>query len=235
LDQPATAGAGGGIGAGAVTPRASSDDLAALQPTAASAISFTGEQDPPQARLELRDPVAGVDLERLRFTAELTEDPRARTATFEADLPVDGVRLIKAFAVAKDGYEVVLTVRLVGGNAAAFMAGRRLDLELGAGRGLFPPPAPGFAAMLDRVHRVLVGPDGVRALGDESGKATPFRLGEWGGIRSRFWAILLQAHGAVGALRTTSHHGAPPEVMVPVETPNPRGSHVSTWYPSCCS
>jgi YidC/Oxa1 family membrane protein insertase len=36
----------------------------------------------------------------------------------------------------------------------------------------------------------------VRALDDESGKATPFRLGEWGGIRSRFWAILLQADGA---------------------------------------
>ena len=100
----------------------------------------------------------GVDLERLRFTAELTEDPRARTATFQADLPVDGVRLVKAFAVSKEGYEVVLTVRLVGANAAAFMAGRRLDLELGAGRDLFPPAAPGFAAMLDRVHRVLVGP-----------------------------------------------------------------------------
>ena len=41
-DQPATAGAG--VGAGAVTPGASSDGVAALQPTAASAISFTGEQ-----------------------------------------------------------------------------------------------------------------------------------------------------------------------------------------------
>ena len=43
-DQPATAGAGAGVGAGAVTPGASSDGVAALQPTAASAISFTGEQ-----------------------------------------------------------------------------------------------------------------------------------------------------------------------------------------------
>jgi YidC/Oxa1 family membrane protein insertase len=173
---------------------------------ASTSVSFTGEQDPPQARLELRDPVPGVDLERLRFTAALTEDPRARIVTFEADLPVDGVRLVKSFAVSKEGYEVVLTVRLVGAHAAAFMAGRRLDLELGAGRGLFPPEAPGFAAMLDRVHRVLVGSDGVRALGDESGKATPFRLGEWGGIRSRFWAILLQAHGA-GSLQPRPGEG----------------------------
>jgi len=192
-------------GASPVVWRACHPSCSASDP-ASTSVGFTGEGDPPQARLELRDPVPGVDLERLRFTAELTEDPRARTATFQADLPVDGVRLVKAFAVSKEGYEVVLTVRLVGANAAAFMAGRRLDLELGAGRGLFPPAAPGFAAMLDRVHRVLVGPDGVRALGDESGKATPFRLGEWGGIRSRFWAILLQADGA-GSLQPRPGEG----------------------------
>src|SRR4030095_12973482 len=63
-------------------------------------------------------------------------------------------------------------------------------------RGLFPPAAPGFAAMLDRVHRVLVGPDGVRALGDESGEGTPFRLGEGAGIRSRSWATPVRADGA---------------------------------------
>ena len=43
-DQPAFPGAGAGVGAGAVTPGASSDGVAALQPTAASAITFTGEQ-----------------------------------------------------------------------------------------------------------------------------------------------------------------------------------------------
>jgi YidC/Oxa1 family membrane protein insertase len=144
----------------------------------------------------LREAVPGLDLQRLRFTADLTEDARARIVTFQADLPVNGVRLVKSFAVSKEGYEVVLTVRLLGPKAAPFMAGRRLDLELGAGRGLFPSPAPGFAAMLDRVQRVLVSPGGILILGDEAGKPTPFRLGEWAGIRSRFWAILLQADGA---------------------------------------
>jgi len=43
-DQPAFPGAGAGVGAGAVTPGASSDGVVALQPTAASAITFTGEQ-----------------------------------------------------------------------------------------------------------------------------------------------------------------------------------------------
>ena len=172
----------------------------------ASSVGFTSEEDPPQARLELREAVPGLDLQRLRFTADLTEDPRARIVTFQADLPVDGVRLVKSFAVSREGYEVVLTVRLLGPNAAAFMAGRRLDLELGAGRGLFPPPTPGFAAMLDRVQRVLVSPGGIHALGDDPEKPTPFRLGEWGGIRSRFWAILLQADGA-GSLEPRPREG----------------------------
>jgi diguanylate cyclase (GGDEF)-like protein len=35
-------------------------------------------------------------------------------------------------------------------------------------------------------------------------------------FRAEVAEVVLQAHGAVGALRTTSHHGAPPEVMVPV-------------------
>jgi diguanylate cyclase (GGDEF)-like protein len=35
-------------------------------------------------------------------------------------------------------------------------------------------------------------------------------------FRAEVAEVVLQAHGAVGALRTTSHHGAPAEVMVPV-------------------
>ena len=49
-----------------------------------------------------------------------------------------------------------MTVRLIGPNAAAFMADRRLELELEAGRDFSPPPAAGFAAMLERVSRVVV-------------------------------------------------------------------------------
>lgn len=173
---------------------------------AATSVRFTGEEDPPQARLKLHDPPGGVDLERLRFTADLSEDAHARIVTFRSDLPVDGVRLVKTFAVSKEGYEVGLTVRLLGPKAAALMAGRRLDVELGAGRGLFPPPAPGFAAMLDRVQRVAVGPDGVHALGDLRPAPTPLPRGEWAGIRSRFWAILLQADGA-GSLEAQPGEG----------------------------
>lgn len=161
-----------------------------------TAVRFTGEEDPPQARLHLHGAGPSPDLQSLRFTAEMTEDSRARIVTFQSDLPVDGVRLVKSFAVSKEGYEVVLTVQLLGPTAAQFMTGRRLDLELGAGRELFPPPAPGFAAMLDRVQRVSVGPGGVRNLGDDKGSSTPLQTGDWAGFRSRFWAILLRSDGA---------------------------------------
>ena len=161
-----------------------------------TSVRFTGEEDPPQARLQLHGPGPSPDLQRLRFIAELTEDSRARIVTFRSDLPVDGVRLVKSFAVSKEGYEVELTVELLGPIAAQFMTGRRLELELGAGRGLFPPPAPGFAAMLDRVQQVAVGPGGVRNLGDKKMDSTPLPAGDWTGFRSRFWAILLRSDGA---------------------------------------
>jgi YidC/Oxa1 family membrane protein insertase len=203
----------------------------------ATSVRFTGEDDPPQARFQLGhigpspgagpspEAVPSIDVQRLRFTAELTEDSRARIVTFQSDLPVEGVRLVKSFAVSKEGYEVVLTVRLLGPNAAQFMTGRHLDLELGAGRGLFPPPAPGFAAMLDRVQRVAVGPGGVRVLGDETRGSTPLRTGDWAGFRSRFWAILLRSDGAA-SLEPRSGAGL---VLVPAEDPG-RLSWRYTFY-----
>jgi YidC/Oxa1 family membrane protein insertase len=161
----------------------------------ATSVRFAADGDPPPVRIGLRDsgrPPA-VELERLRFTARTAEDPRWRSVTFEADLPGEGVRLVKSFAVSKEGYEVELTVELRGPDAAAFLAGRRLDLDLAAGPGLAPPPAPGFAAMLDRLHRVLVSPEGVRALGDDQQGVSPLREHDWAGIRGRFWAFLVHA------------------------------------------
>jgi YidC/Oxa1 family membrane protein insertase len=180
-----------------------------------TSLRFTAEGDPPQARLQLHGRGPSPDLEGLRFTAEVTEDARARIVTFRSDLPVDGVRLVKSFAVSKLGYDVVLTVDVQGPNAAQFMTGRRLDLELEAGRGLFPPPAPGFAAMLDRVQRVAVGPGGARNLGDDTKDSTPLPSGDWAGFRSRFWAILLRSDGAAH-LEPRSGGGL---AVVPAEEP----------------
>ena len=54
--------------------------------------------DPAAIRLIIRDLEPPVDLQRLRFSAELGEDERFRIATLAADLPVPGVRFVKSFS-----------------------------------------------------------------------------------------------------------------------------------------
>ncbi|MFY9578487.1 MAG: hypothetical protein WAQ33_04110, partial [Gaiellaceae bacterium] len=141
-------------GANPVVWRACHPFCARADTDSGKSVRFAGEDLPAVIRLIIRDLDPPVDLQRLRFTAELGEDERARIATFQADLPLEGVRFVKSFEVSREGYEVVMTARMVGPNAATFMSGRRLELELDAGRGLFPPPAAGFAAMLERMSRV---------------------------------------------------------------------------------
>ena len=179
-------------GASPVAWRACHPSCARADAASGKSVRFTGPDDPPQPRLILRGPTALVDFQRLRFTAALEENARARIVTFQADLPVEGVRLVKSFEVSKEGYEVAMTARLLGPNAAAFAAGRRLGLELEAGRGLVPPPAAGFTAMLDRVGRVVIGADGVRTPGGDGTPPTPLGAGDWAGVRNRFWAIVLR-------------------------------------------
>jgi hypothetical protein len=55
-----------------------------------TSVRFTGEADPPQARLQLHDAgpspeaVPPIGLQSLRFTAELAEDSRAPIVTFQS-------------------------------------------------------------------------------------------------------------------------------------------------------
>jgi len=202
-------------GASPVAWRACHPSCAQADAASGSSVWFTSEEDPPQARLYLRGPGPPVDLQRLRFIADLTEDARARIVTFQTNLPVDGVRFVKSFAVSKEGYEVVMTVGVLGPNAAAFTVGRRLELELGPGRGLYPPPAAGFSAMLERVSRVVLAGGVVRVLGDDGRDPLPLRAGDSVGVRSRFWVLLVRSDGA-GSLEPRSGASV---ALVPVDEP----------------
>jgi len=184
-------------GASPVAWRACHPSCAQADVGQGTSVRFTGRDDPPQARLYLRGLGPPVDLQVLRFTADLAEGAGARIVTFRSDLPGGGVRMAKSFEVSREGYEVVMTVRLSGDKAAAFTADRRLELELGAGRGLLPAPAPGFSAMLDRVSRVVIAGGGVSAVGDDARDPTPLDAGDWVGFRGRFWAVLLRPGDAV--------------------------------------
>src|SRR5712691_287119 len=88
-------------GASPVTWRACHPSCAQADAAAGTSVRFTGNDDPPQARVILRGPGPAVDLQGLRFTADLSEDSGAQIVTFSSDLPVNGVRLVKSFAVSR--------------------------------------------------------------------------------------------------------------------------------------
>jgi YidC/Oxa1 family membrane protein insertase len=206
-------------GASPVEWRACYPSCAPADAATARSIRFTGPDDRPQPRLILRGPTTLVGFPPLRFTGTLTENARSRIVTFHSDLLAEGVRLVKTFEVSKEGYEVVMTARLLGANAVAFATGRRLELELDAGRGLAPVAAAGFTAMLDRGGRVIVEAGGVRVPGGNGFPATPLRAGDWVGVRSRFWTIVLRPDhpgsvesrpdGGIALVAADEQHGGP--------------------------
>src|SRR5262249_20125352 len=87
------------------------------------------------------------------------------------------------------------------------MSGRRLTLELAAGQGLRPPEAAGFAAMIERMSRVVV-TRRVREVGDVGRGPAALRAGDWFGFRNRFWTSLARSGGA-GALDAQAGARAP--------------------------
>jgi YidC/Oxa1 family membrane protein insertase len=189
-----------------------------------TSMRFTSEGDAPQPRLVLHGPRGPIDLDRLRFIVDRASDGPAPRVTLRADLPVDGVRLEESFAVSADGYETTLTVRLAGPGAAAFAATARPALEVAPGRDLLPPPAAGFAAMLERVGRVTIAGGAVRALPDQPGAGAALRAGEWAGVRGRFWAMLARPDGAGAAVEPRPGPG-----VALVAAPAPAGAAPTEW------
>jgi len=205
-------------GARPVTWRACRPSCLRADAESGTSIRFTGEGHAPQPRLVLHGPGGPIDLDRLRFTVDRAGDGPAPRVTLRADLPVDGVRLEESFAVSAAGYETTLTVRLVGPGAAAFAATARPALEVAPGRDLSPPPAAGFAAMLERVGRVTVAGGAVHALPDQPGAGVALRAGEWAGVRGRFWAMLARPDGAAAAVEPRPGPGV---ALVAVLAPAP--------------
>jgi YidC/Oxa1 family membrane protein insertase len=152
-----------------------------------TSVRFAESGDLPLVRLFLRGGDPTVNLDDLALAAEIREDGRA--VTFRADLPVNGVRFEKSFELSPDGYDVAMSVRFSGPNVVSFLSGRQLQIEIAPGRGFYPVPVAGFAAMLEHVSRVVVSDMGTRTVDD---RRDSIRLGsrDWAGFRGRFWAIV---------------------------------------------
>jgi len=141
----------------------------------------------------------GVDrdggLSHAPVAADTADTPSARTVIFTSE-PVDGLRLVTAFEIARRGYDVTVTTRVVGPGAEAFMAGRRLTFELGTVGSWSPKTTDGWVAIGNDVRRFILGDGRVRLLGAGDRGPVPLPPGQWVGFRDRFW--IFAARGADG-------------------------------------
>lgn len=147
----------------------------------------------PQAGLVLSGAAGTMaDLGRLSYSLHAEETDRARVLRFVSEPLPNGMRVEKRFEIAKRGYRVDLTVRLLGEPASALAGDASLELTLRSGEGMSPPPSSGFAAVLERIKAVYTTPGGVERLepGDGERRSADLEAQQWAGVRNRFWALL---------------------------------------------
>ncbi len=169
--------------------RACHPSCAAADLGSAPSIRFTGAGDAPQTRVTLRDAGPEVALNHAPVAADVSDTSTARGVTFTSE-PIDGVRLVRSFEIARRGYDVAIAVHVLGANAGAFMVGRRLALELDAGQAWSPTTASGWLTIGSDLRRLMLADGRVRILGGDARESVPVRAGQWIGFRNRFWTML---------------------------------------------
>ena len=160
-------------GAGPVGWRACHPSCARADAGSGTSVRFADADDPPRSGCASAAPSPAVDLQRLRFTAALTEEARAwHRRPSSPTCRSSGIRLVKSFAVSR-GW---LRGRDDGPAARARTPPRSCRADGWSSSWtravvFSPPPAAGFAAMLERVQRVVVADGSVRVLGDDGRRA----------------------------------------------------------------
>jgi YidC/Oxa1 family membrane protein insertase len=127
------------------------------------------------------DAAATRTLGDLEYDAQSEGD----VVTLRAREAFRGVRLVQRYVLSADGDTLDATMQVP--------PGARLLLE--SGTPLVPEPLPGFAGMYDGVEVVRISAGGQEAVRG----GTAVAVGEWVGVRDRFWAFLLRpATGVTG-------------------------------------
>jgi YidC/Oxa1 family membrane protein insertase len=161
-------------------------------------IEFGGPEDPPAIRVVAAgDPELTRRLAALRYRAERHDGADGVLVAFASDRLTEGVVLEKRWWVAAGGYQVWLRVGLAGERASAFLRDHPLEVQLSAGSRFAPTVSHGLAALSERVTAVSLSEDGLRELdGEEGPREIACEAGSWGGLRNRFWALLLSSDAA---------------------------------------
>jgi len=128
------------------------------------------------------DPAREEALNALRYTASAGPGGAGSVVLTAVEL-WEGVPLVHHFRLRPDGRGLDVDLQVPPGAV----------LRLTGGEDLVPERLPGLGAWYSRARPVIVTADGEAEAPDGDGSASlPLAAGEWAGVRSRFWALLLR-------------------------------------------
>ena len=167
---------------------------------AVSETAFGTRLEPLLSRVAVSgDPEWTRRIDELVYRVERHDEDEALVLDFRSSALADGVSVRKIWRIPRRGYGASLELELQGEHAEAFAREHPLELELAPGRSFEPPPGWGFAGLSQVLSVVRVDRTGVTSL-DPGADPLPVATGEtgatgsWAGVRSRFWALLVQTN-----------------------------------------
>jgi len=140
------------------------------------------------ARLAWRvpgDDTATQLLDNLAYEQDVRQTESGTTVLLTSREPFQGIRLVHRYRFGPDGRTLSASLQVP--------AGAHLDLT--GGPVLAGEPLPGLGGLYTDERAVLIDATGQATLeGDEgAGRDRSLPVGQWAGIRGRFWAVLVQA------------------------------------------
>lgn len=136
------------------------------------------------------DAAATAAINALEYDAVVREEAGRVTVVLTSKATTGGVPLVQRYEFDREARTLAMTLQLP----------PRAALRLAAGRDLVPEELPGFGGFYSNARAVVVAGDGQETVADEGAEATSARelpAGDWAGVRSRFWTLLLRADRAL--------------------------------------
>lgn len=131
------------------------------------------------------DPGATRALDNLVYTASADPTDDGAVVVLTSVEPWQGIRLVHRYRLASGGHTLAMSLQVPAGA----------QLRLTGGDDLAPERLPGFGSYYSHVRAVRLTADGQSVLvTDDDAEPASLALppGEWAGVRSRFWALLVR-------------------------------------------
>ncbi len=167
------------------------------------------------------DPAATAALNRLEYEAVVERTAARVTAVLTASLSPDGPALVQRYELDPRARTLAATLQLPPGAA----------LLLTGGSDLVPEELPGFGGIYSNSRAVAVGADGQEVVAEQGEPASSGRalaVGDWAGVRGRFWTLLVKADRPLRLDASELTADAPQVMLRPADELD--APLVLTWY-----